>query len=210
MNLSTGVALALQLKRCEVPLELQQNFAGLRQVPLFFAGHVKKLNKRFKLQDRVVVATLDHLYVCDPNGDILRCFPYSRVETVIVDPGRQQMALVVPSEYDVAFSTADPHRLLHVIEVIRGLHHCATPLRVETVVASRNDNDDDEDDGGDGAKSKDSNGHGSWWSRCFRFASGSNEWFTGSATSNCIGRGYYKLRLERPEAFKLKLDNVNT
>eukprot|EP00672_Neobodo_designis_P019811 CAMPEP_0174853340 /NCGR_PEP_ID=MMETSP1114-20130205/28001_1 /TAXON_ID=312471 /ORGANISM="Neobodo designis, Strain CCAP 1951/1" /LENGTH=215 /DNA_ID=CAMNT_0016087975 /DNA_START=42 /DNA_END=689 /DNA_ORIENTATION=+ len=214
MNLSTNVVNALQLKRCDVPLELQANFAALRHVPLFFAGHIRKLNHRFALQDRVLIATLDHVYVCDPNGDILRCFPYSYIETVLVDDARHQIALVVPSEYDVAFTTPETHKLLHVIEVIRGLHHAATPLRVEHVSAASNDAaDEDEDDNNGSAPEGGAAPSGAGcFSRLFAWARGpgrKDEWFTGKPGSNCIGRGYFAVRLKQPPGFELCLTNRN-
>jgi hypothetical protein len=226
MNLATNVVSALQLKRCDVPLELQSNFAALRHVPLFFAGYVRKLNHRFTVQDRVLIATLDHVYVCDPNGDILRCFPYSAVETIIVDPPRQQMALIVPTEYDVAFSTTDTQSLLHVIEVIRGLHHATKPLRVEVIARSDAHADAEAPEasavsvtptaatpapaaaGEDGGEPSEP----TRWGRLVAWVRGRRKevsWFTGANDTNCIGRGYYTVRLKRPVDFRLRLDRRN-
>lgn len=223
MNLATNVVSALQLKRCEVPLELQSNFAALRHVPLFFAGHIRKLNHRFTVQDRVLIATLDHIYICDPNGDILRCFPYGHIETVLVDLSRHQMALVVPKEYDVAFATPETHKLLHVIEVIRGLHHCSTSCQVESISSAASldadlpnstaqDEAEQDDEGGangGGGKAAETR-----WQRFVGWVRGKKnvikeEWFTGAANSNCIGRGYYTLRLKQPAGFVLNLHNRN-
>lgn len=238
MNLSTNVVSALQLKRCEVPLELQANFAALRHVPLFFAGHVRKLNHRLTVQDRVLIATLDHVYVCDPNGDILRCFPYAFIETVVVDLERHQMALVVPREYDVAFSTPEVHKLLHVVEVLRGLHHCRTGCKVEYVASASSaaaamaagdpaDGGTGPNDGSPGATTTttapDSNNDGhagssgaarSRWRRVVEFLGfgqrRKEEWFTGAPGSNCIGRGYFSVKLKQPPGFELCLDNRNS
>jgi hypothetical protein len=220
MNLSTSVVSALQLKRCDVPLELQSNFAALRHVPLFFAGCVKKLNHRMTVQDRVLIATLDHIYVCDPNGDILRCFPYSYIEMVLVDRDRHQMALIVPREHDVAFATQETYKLLHVIEVIRGLHHARTPMRVETInstTAAGAEAADETADGGEtisaaGRSKADAGESRSRWSRLVSWVRGRGrqpEWFSGPDASNCIGRGYYQLRLAKQPGFRLNLNNRN-
>lgn len=128
---------AIQLPRAEVPLELQKNFTGLRNVPLFYAQYCRKLNHKDKVQNRVMIATLDHLYCCHPNGDILRCFPHSYVEKIVHDPERKQVALIVPKEYDILLAMLDTFHFVHVVHSLRALHDSDTPLVIEMVKRSR-------------------------------------------------------------------------
>jgi hypothetical protein len=128
---------AIQLPRAEVPLELQKSFTGLRNVPLFYAQYCRKLSHRDKVQNRVMIATLDHLYCCHPNGDILRCFPHSYVEKIIHDPERKQVALIIPNEYDLLITMLDTFHFVHVVHSLRALHASETPLVIEMVKRSR-------------------------------------------------------------------------
>lgn len=128
---------AIQLPRAEVPLELQKNFTGLRNVPLFYAQYCRKLSHRDKVQNRVMIATLDHLYCCHPNGDILRCFPHSYVDKILHDPERKQVALIVPKEYDLLITMLDTFHFVHVVHSLRALHASETPLIIEMVKRSR-------------------------------------------------------------------------
>jgi hypothetical protein len=124
---------ALLLPRAFIPLELQKNFLGLRNVPLFYASYCRKLSGQNKVQNRVMIATLDHLYCCHPNGDILRCFPFSFITKVIHDPHRKQLGIVVPSEYDLLVSTQDTFHFIHVVQTLRTLHGCEEPLIIEVI-----------------------------------------------------------------------------
>jgi hypothetical protein len=128
---------AIQLPRAEVPLELQKNFTGLRNVPLFYAQYCRKLSHKHKVQNRVMIATLDHLYCCHPNGDILRCFPHAYVEKIVHDPERKQIALIVPKEYDLLLALLDTFHFVHVVHSLRALHAADTPLVVEMVKRSK-------------------------------------------------------------------------
>jgi hypothetical protein len=123
----------IQLPRAEIPLELQKNFAGLRRTPLFYASYSRKLNHKNKVQNRVLIATLDHLYTCHPNGDILRCFPFSMISKIIHDPERRQVGIIVPKEYDLLMALQDTFHFIHVVSTLRALHPSETALVVELV-----------------------------------------------------------------------------
>lgn len=133
---ATDVLDAVQLPRADVPLELQKNFNGLRNVPLFYSAYCRKLSHKNKVQNRVLLATLDHLYCCHPNGDILRCFPFALISKVIHDPERRQIGIVVPKEYDLLIAVLDTFHFLHVIYTLRMLHGCDTVMTVELVKRS--------------------------------------------------------------------------
>ena len=133
---ATDVLDAVQLPRADVPLELQKNFNGLRNVPLFYSAYCRKLSHKNKVQNRVLLATLDHLYCCHPNGDILRCFPFSYISRIIHDPERRQIGIVVPKEYDLLIAVLDTFHFLHVIYTLRMLHGCDTLISVELVKRS--------------------------------------------------------------------------
>ena len=133
MNFGGEVTALLNLPRAEVPFEIHRNFIGLRHVPLFFAAYVMKLSHNGKPQRRVLIATLDNLYVCHPNGDILRCVPYEFMTTVFHDPKRHEVGIVVPKEYDLLISTTESNDLVQVIETLRGLRTTDEPLNVEVV-----------------------------------------------------------------------------
>lgn len=135
-----GVESALNLTRVELPIELQKNFYALRNTPLFYVSYCKKLNSDEKVQRRVVICTLDHFYTCHPNGDILRCFPYDMIERIIHDPIRQQIAVVVPLEYDVAMEVPNTFYLIDVIDTLRSLRPTTTsPMILQYVLRRRRD-----------------------------------------------------------------------
>lgn len=239
MNLATTPLSALQLKRCEVPLELQANFAAIRHTPLFYANYVRKLSHKGKVQSRVLIMTIDHMYLCHPNGDILRCFPYSYVTNVFWDDHREQLGLIIPKEYDVAFQTNEAHQIMHVLTSLRALHQCRTPCSVEHLPQASNSGGGEVDSSnspaaapaatttsGDGnttsrKKEESSSSSSAKPSRWENFVSEVGKlfstsivkkevpWYSGDPTSHCIGRGYYSLNLARPEGFKLVLSNPN-
>jgi hypothetical protein len=123
----------LLLPRAFIPLELQKNFLGLRSVPLFYASYCRKLSGQEKVQNRVMIATLDHLYCCHPNGDILRCFPFPFISKIIHDPHRKQIGIVVPSEYDLLIAMQDTFHFIHVVQTLRTLHGCEESLIIEVI-----------------------------------------------------------------------------
>ena len=137
MNIGDGIASSLRLIRTEIPLELHKNFVGLKHVPLFYSSYVKKLSHNNKVQTRLMIATLDHLYCCHPNGDILRCFPYSFITMVFHDPMRKQVGLVIPREYDLLLAAHDTYQLIHVIETLRGLHRNEHGLEIRTLMRDK-------------------------------------------------------------------------
>lgn len=134
MNLGTDVTSALHLPQAEVPLELQGNFAGIRHIPLFYAGYIRKMSHKAKVQTRLLLCTIDNVYACHPNGDIVRCFPYEFIESIYHDPDRKQVAFIVPREYDMLFAVPDTYHLIHVIETLRSMHAADKPLTVRTLV----------------------------------------------------------------------------
>jgi hypothetical protein len=238
---------AIQLPRAEIPLELQKNFTGLRNVPLFYAQYCRKLNHKNKVQNRVLIATLDHLYCCHPNGDILRCFPFSFIEKLYHDPERKQIGMVVPKEYDLLVALLDTFHFVHVIYSLRSLHASESPLVVELVKRSKlkrpslrstssgAGNEEDlelqrkmdlkmlDQNAGKPSQSlfnkilskiikRPPPGVIIGWNDNFVSAEddGSGENVVGSESEVCIGKGYYELRLEKPEGFQLNLYNVST
>ena len=220
MNIATTPLQALQLKRCEVPLELQANFAAIRHTPLFYANYVRKLNHKGKVQNRVLILTIDHIYVAHPNGDILRCFPYSYVTTVFWDNQRQMLGLVVPKEYDLALQTNDTHTIMHAFESLRGLHQCREPCAIQHLPhqACLEPKDEDAPKPAAAAAGDVEEEEPSRWAVFSRevgkFFSRNPlkkepPWFTGDVTSHCIGRGYYSLNLSRPADHQLVLTNPN-
>lgn len=234
---------AIQLPRAEIPLELQKNFTGLHGVPLFYSQYCRKLSHKNKVQNRVIIATLDHLYCCHPNGDILRCFPFPFIEKIYHDPERKQIGLVVPKEYDLLIAVIDTFHFVHVIHTLRALHAAESPLVVELVKRSKMKHTAAAPKPGEtglntGAAAGSSNAASAdagrpiqtffekvvskflkrpppgviiGWNDAFLDAEddGSGENVVGSETEVCIGKGYYALKLEKPEGFKLSLYNVS-
>ena len=123
----------INLSCVDIPIELQKSLHGLRKVPLFFCEYCKKLNRKNKVQRRVVIMTLDHMYVCHPNGDIVRCFPFSLVTKIIHDSVRYQLGIIVPTEYDLLIEVADSFHFINVFSTLRGLHPFDEPLEIEPV-----------------------------------------------------------------------------
>lgn len=76
-------------------------FNCLRYLPYVYLDIVSKVNKVGKVQQRLFVLTATHGYSCLPtDGDIQRCFPLSAVTEVIVYQRGNEVALLMPSEYD--------------------------------------------------------------------------------------------------------------
>lgn len=258
---ATDAEEAIQLPRAEIPLELQKNFTGLRNVALFYAAYCRKLNHKSKVQNRVLIATLDHLYCCHPNGDILRCVTFGMIEKIYHDPERKQVGIVIPREYDLLVALLDTFHFVHVIHSLRSLHDTEKPLVVEQVKRSKQRKSakksqsgsqqqpasssghlaQDEDNGGSKkAENKPKSAAGKradvthnltffdkiaakffnkpppgvipGWNDAFLDAEddGSGENVVGSESEVCLGKGYYALRLEKPEGFALNLYNVSS
>jgi hypothetical protein len=122
MNIGSSVASALRLQRTDVPIEIIQNFEGLRSTPLFYANYVKKVNHKGKKQTRVLLCTPEMVYCCHPNGDITRCIPYHDVAKLFHNPETDEVAFVVPSQYDLLLNAPDSHYLVHIVQTIREFH----------------------------------------------------------------------------------------
>ena len=122
------------LEQTEIPPELFLPFRGLRGTPLFFSDYCRKLTTHKGVTiTRVIICTAEHLYLCHPNGDILRCFPYTAVSRVLHDEPRNQLGVVVPCEFDLAVETPLSFQLLHVIEVLRRMHGARRALELTRV-----------------------------------------------------------------------------
>jgi len=235
MDLGIDFETAVYLPRAFLPLELQKNFQGLRRVPLFFASYCKKFSDKQKVHTRVIVVTLDHLYLCHPNGDITRCVLFELITKIFHDPQRKHLAIIVPDEYDILLGHFDTFHVIHVIDTLRTLHGSNTPLQVETiqrgamkpaVVAAATLPSATAQPP---VNSKAIPAPPSLWQRVkmrlFQTPrpgiivgwnddvgedeDGSGENVVGCENEVALGKGYYALRLKRPKDFTLQLYNVN-
>lgn len=219
MNIGCDVSANLRLSRADIPIELRVNFEGLKNIPLFYAGYVKKLNRVNKVQNRILIVTLDHVYLSHPNGDITRCFPFSYITAIFLDPIRKHVALVVPREYDAVLAVPDPYHLIHIIETLRGLHHSDSPLGVQLVDRPRMSPEVVEHPVKPSTKPTSFLGKVAY--RVFnRVPKGiipgwNDEWTDDPNPTNrpgnpeeiCIGKGIYAVCVTRPPAYKLSLHN---
>ena len=134
-----AVTTSLRLTQTEVPLEIRKSFAALKHVPLFYSSYITKISAQQKIQNRLLICTIDHCYLCHPNGDVMRCFPFSFISHIFHDPQRKHVALIVPKEYDICFQAADTLNLIHVLETLRGLHLNDNAMEVRTLTRDRTD-----------------------------------------------------------------------
>lgn len=136
-HLRSMASLPLALEQTEIPPELFMPFRGLRNTPLFFSDYCRKLTTHKGVTiTRVIICTSEHLYLCHPNGDIMRCVPYAAITRVLHDERRHQLGIVVPCEFDIAVETPLSFQLLHVIDVLRRMHgarHQLDQVRVAPV-----------------------------------------------------------------------------
>ena len=119
------------LEQTEIPPELFLPFRGLSSVPLFFSDYCRKLTTHKGVTiTRVIICTCEHFYLCHPNGDILRCFPFTAVSKILHDESRNQVGIVVPCEFDLALETPLSFQLIRVIDVLRRMHGARTALQM--------------------------------------------------------------------------------
>lgn len=126
---------ALGLHYAEIPLEIHENFSSLDYTPLFYCSYADKLGNSFHVSRRLVLLTLDQLFVCHLNGDILRCVAFADIAKIFVDSRRNHIGLVIPDEFDMAIGVPDPHLLVHSILALHRLHKIAKPIDVEELPA---------------------------------------------------------------------------
>lgn len=228
MNIGGEVGETLQLSRAEIPIELRNNFAGLRHIPLFYVNYARKVNRTGKVQTRVIIITLDHIYMCHPNGDINRCFPFSWLEQIFHDPVRQHIAFIVPKEYDAVVCLSDCHHLIHVVETLRSLHESDAPLVVRVIarppVTAKIPGSVDGGSLADASKSDDGTKPLSLWGRFMNklrprkrgvISGWNDQWKDDPNPTNrpghpdemCIGRGVYAVSVTKPPGFVLSLHN---
>eukprot|EP00756_Hemistasia_phaeocysticola_P050658 Hpha_TRINITY_DN25855_c0_g1::TRINITY_DN25855_c0_g1_i1::g.20026::m.20026 len=111
-----------------VSREFRSAFIALQHVPLYFFGVVRKFNKKWGAERRVVVVTQDTFYLARPGGHIARRVGVNFISALWVDPFRQRVAIKVPHQYDVCMQTERADDLLHVLQFL--CRNREVPLKV--------------------------------------------------------------------------------
>lgn len=102
-----------------LPRAYMHTFRALRGLTLKYFGLVSKTNRRGRVQQRVLVVTQSHLYSCLPeDGDIQRCIDLSHITEILVHAPKCEIALVVPSEYDLLFQALGEEALNDILSAV--------------------------------------------------------------------------------------------